>query len=85
MNDRLAKAREELRIVEEQIVFQKDVADEAKTRMLVAETPLAERHYQEARADYERMVKERDRVAREIADLRKEQDRLLDQMPRSQA
>ncbi len=79
-SERLSKAREELRIVEEQIFFQMDVTEEAKGRMLVAETPLAERDYQQARADYERMLKERDRVAGEIAQLEREQDRLLDQM-----
>ncbi len=79
-SERLTRAREELRIVEEQLFFQMDVAEEARSRMLVAETPLAEREYQRARADYERMLKERDRVAREIAQLQREQDRLLDQM-----
>jgi len=80
IGEKLTRAREDLRIAEEQLLFQMDVLEEAKTRMLVAETPLADREYQEARADHERMVKNRDAVLREIAELQKEQDRLLDRM-----
>ena len=80
LGDRLSKAREDLRIVEEQLLFQMDVLEEAKTRMLVSETPLADREFREARDDHERLVKERERVTREIAELQLEQDRLLDRM-----
>ena len=45
IGDRLAKAQEELRIAEEQLLFQMDVVEETKTRMLVSETPIADREY----------------------------------------
>jgi hypothetical protein len=80
LSQRIDKAREELRIVEEQLLFQMDVLEEAKTRMLVAETPLADREYRVARDDHERLVAERDRVTQQIAELQLEQDRLLDRM-----
>jgi len=80
LGDRIAKARDDLRIVEEQILFQMDVVEETKTRMVVAETPLAAREHQIAKDDYQRMQKERDRIIAEIADLKNEQDRLLDLM-----
>ena len=80
LGDRITKARDDLRIVEEQILFQMDVVEETKTRMLVAETPLADREYRIANDDYQRMQKERDRVIAEIAELHAEQDRLLDLM-----
>jgi hypothetical protein len=80
LGDRLSKAREDLRIVEEQIAFQLDVLEEAKTRMLVSETPLADDEWRIARDDYERMRRERDRVSAEILELQQEQDRLLDRM-----
>ena len=80
LSQRIDKAREELRIVEEQLLFQMDVLEEAKTRMLVAETPLADREYRVARDDHERLVAERDRVTKQIAELQLEQDRLLDRM-----
>ena len=80
LGDRIAKSRADLRIVEEQILFQMDVVEETKTRMLVAETPLADREYRIANDDFQRMQKERERVIAEIAELQSEQDRLLDLM-----
>lgn len=80
LGDRLTKARADLRIVEEQILFQMDVLEEAKTRMLVAETPLADREFRVARDDYDRLTRERARVTAEIEELQAEQDRLLDRM-----
>jgi len=78
--DRLTRAKEDLRIVEEQLLFQMDVLEEAKTRMLVAETPLADREFRIAREDHDRLAEERDRVTQEIVELQGEQDRLLDRM-----
>ncbi len=80
INARLDKERDELRIIEEQVVFQMDVVEEAKTRMLVSETPLADREYRVARDDYERMVKQREVISADIAELQREQDKLLDRM-----
>ena len=85
VGERLTRAREELRIVEEQLLFQMDVLEEAKTRMLVSETPLADREFRIARDDYARLVKQRDGFHQEIGDLQKEQDRLLDRMLGSNA
>ncbi len=80
IGDRLAKAQEDLRIAEEQLLFQMDVVEEAKTRMLVAETPLAEREHRIARDDYERLERQRAEAQARIAELQREQDRLLDRM-----
>ena len=80
LGDRLGKARDELKIIEEQILYQMDVVEEAKTRMLVAETPIADREFRVARDDYERMVRQRDETMAEISELQREQDRLLDRM-----
>jgi hypothetical protein len=85
LGERLSKAKEDLRIVEEQLLYQMDVLEDAKTRMLVSETPIADREFQIARADYERLEKERARVAGEIVELQQEQDRLLDRMLGSRA
>lgn len=80
LNGRLSKAKEELRIVEEQLLFQMDVLEEAKTRMLVSETPLADREYRIARDDYERLDRQRTQAIELIGELEREQDRLLDRM-----
>jgi hypothetical protein len=78
--DMSLRAREDLRILEEQISFQLEVVEEAKTRMLVSETPLADRAFRIARDDLDRMHKERARLLSELARLRVEQDRVLDGM-----
>jgi hypothetical protein len=44
----------------------------------VSETPLADREFRVARDDFERMRRQRDRIADEISRLHSEQDRLLD-------
>jgi hypothetical protein len=80
IGDRLTKAKEELRIIEEQLLFQMDVLEEAKTRMLVSETPLADQDYRIARDDFQRLQRQRDAAAARIAELQSEQDRLLDRM-----
>jgi hypothetical protein len=80
IGDRLNKAKNDLRIVEEQLLFQMDVMEDAKTRALVAETPLADREFRVARDDHDRLVKQREEVQRDILELQKEQDRLLDRM-----
>lgn len=80
LQERIGKARDELRITEEQLLFQMDVMEEAKTRALVSETPLADREYQDARRDYERMLKVRSEAQAEVEGLQAEQDKLLDRM-----
>jgi hypothetical protein len=80
LGDNLTRAREDLRIIEEQLVYQRDVVEEAKTRMLVSETPVADREFRIARDDYERLLQQRERAHEAIAELRLEQDRLLDRM-----
>jgi hypothetical protein len=80
LGERLARAKEELRILEEQLMFQMDVFEEAKTRMLVSETPVADEEFRIAREDYERLQKQRDAAVELIADPQREQDHLLDRM-----
>jgi hypothetical protein len=82
IQERLNQARQELRIAEEQLLFQMDVMEEAKTRALVSETPLADREHAQARGDYERMLRVRAEALAAVEDLQKEQDKLLDRMLR---
>jgi hypothetical protein len=80
LTDRLARARDDLHIIEEQLLFQMDVVEDAKLRMLMSETPLSERGHREARDDCQRLMRQRERALAEIAELQEEQDRLLDRM-----
>ncbi|MDQ3877998.1 MAG: hypothetical protein M3290_06580 [Actinomycetota bacterium] len=80
LNQKLVQAQADLKIVEEQLLYQMDVVEETKTRALVAETPLAEREYRIARDDCARLQQQREEGLKTIADLKSEQDRLLDRM-----
>jgi hypothetical protein len=78
LGGRLSRARADLRILDEQLLFQLDVLEEAKTRMLVSETPVADREFRIARDDYNRLERQRSEAFERIAELQREQDRLLD-------
>ena len=74
----LVRARESLRIIEEQVAFQRDVAADAETSAVVAETPLAHRERREADGDLRRLTEQRDELRAKVAALVAEQDELLD-------
>jgi hypothetical protein len=76
----IAEEQTQLRIIEEQVTFQQEVAEEARIRALVSETPLADREARVAADDLARMVRSRDEALQRLADLRAEQDRLLERM-----
>lgn len=80
IGERLARAKADLKIVEEQLLFQMDVVEETKNRAVVSETPLADREHQEAQADYRRLERQRADVQADISELQREQDKLLDRM-----
>ncbi len=76
----IADAQVQLRIVEEQLVFQSEVADDARIRALVSETPLADRESHIASDDLRRLERSRDEAQRLVSELRAEQDMLLERM-----
>ena len=76
----IIRAREALRILEEQVAFQQGVADDAETTAVVAETPLAHRERREADGDLQRLRTQRDELRERIALLVAEQDELLERL-----
>jgi hypothetical protein len=80
LSGEIAEEQTQLRILEEQVTFQQEVAEEARIRALVSETPLADRESREAGDDLARLMRSRDDVLRRVADLRAEQDSLLERM-----
>ncbi len=76
----LVRAREALRILDEQVAFQEGVADDATTASVVAETPLAHRERREADSDLQRLRRQRDDLRTAVAMLQAEQDHILDQL-----
>jgi uncharacterized coiled-coil DUF342 family protein len=80
---RLKRLREELLVVDEQIPHLRDDAEDAETRAIVAENSAATREAREAREQVDALRATRDRIAREIADLERRQDELLDEFTAS--
>lgn len=78
--EELLRAREALRIIDEQVSYQQEIADAAETDAVVAETPLAHREYRDAGGDLQRLRREREELQARVARLITEQDELLDRL-----
>ena len=77
---RLKGLRGELQVIDEQLLFFTDAADETRLRALVSETPRADREHHEAQKHADAMAKERASVVASIAELERAQDELLDKL-----
>ena len=80
LSERLRDARQELAVADEQLSHLAGVADEARLRSLVSETPLAEQEYREASRHAEAMARHRASVLQTIDQLEQAQDDLLDRL-----
>ena len=78
--ERLRRLRAELKVVDEQLAFLNEAADEARLRALVSETPLADREHREAQKHAEAMSRHRAQLASTILELERSQDELLDRL-----
>jgi len=77
---RLKRQRAELQVIDEQLLFLADEADDARLRALVAETPLADRDHHDAQKHADAMARQREKVVASIAELERAQDELLDKL-----
>jgi hypothetical protein len=73
----IAAAREEVRVLDEQLVVWTEAFEEARLRALMSETPQADHELADVRRHYDVAVKERERRQGEIAQMVQERDRLL--------
>lgn len=80
LSGEIAEEQTQLRIIDEQVTFQQDVAEEARIRALVSETPLADREAREAADDLRRLIRSREEAQTRVDELRAEQDSLLERM-----
>jgi chromosome segregation ATPase len=80
---RLQQLRAELEVSAEQLDHLADAADDARLRALVSETPLADVDHRQAERHAEAMRRHRAAVLDEIAKLERDQDELLDRLPRA--
>ena len=80
VHGRLTKARQELAILDEQLVVINDIADDLRLRSLVSETPLAAHEHSDAQRHLEAAMRARAGLVETIAELERRQDELLDRI-----
>jgi hypothetical protein len=76
----LRRVRATERVLMEQVAYLDEVATDAETRRLVAETPLADREWREARTDLDRHTALLEEARQDAIRLLTERDRLLDRL-----
>ena len=74
---RLVKARQDLAVIDEQIMSVVDAADEARLRSLVSETPMAAQESSEAQRHADAFDRARRSLVDLIGELERRQDELL--------
>lgn len=82
VSGRLRALREELRVIDEQLLYLADEADDSRIRSLVSETPIAGHEFREANRHAEAMRSRRAEVLDTLSRLERRQDELLDQLAR---
>jgi hypothetical protein len=80
VSDRIRQAQAELTVTDEQLAFLDEEAEDARLRAIVAETPLEVATANEAARHADALRRHRDSLLRTIAELRAEQDALLDRL-----
>ena len=73
-------AREEVRVIDEQLLHFGDSAEDARLRSLVSETPLAAREHRHAARTVANLQRDREVWRERLLALELQQDALLDQM-----
>ncbi len=78
--ERLRQLRAELGVVDEQLAFLADAADDARLRAMVSETPMADKEHREAQKHADAMTRHRSQLVTQIGELEKAQDELLERL-----
>lgn len=77
---RLVKARQELAVIDEQLMIFADAADDARLRSLVSETPGAAYEHSDAQRHADAFTRARQALVERIGELERRQDELLGQL-----
>jgi uncharacterized protein (DUF3084 family) len=80
VREEMARLQAELRVVEEQVAYARELADDAETRAVVSQTPLADRERSDARDGLRRVRRQHEEAAARVAELLTEQDALLERL-----
>ena len=83
--ERLRQLRAELGVVDEQLAFLADAAEEARLRAMVSETPMADREHRDAQKHADAMARHRAQLTAQIGELERSQDELLERLFAEQA
>jgi hypothetical protein len=67
-------------VVDEQLAFLADAADDARLRAMVSETPMADREHREAQKHADAMGRHRAQLVTQIAEVAHAQDELLERL-----
>ncbi len=78
--ERLKRLRTELAVVEEQLAFLAEAADETRLRALVAETPVADKEHREAQKHADAMARQKAELLSQVRAVERTQDELLDRL-----
>ncbi len=76
-HERLVRARSELAVLDEQLLVVTEIADDTRLRALVAETPVAAKEHDEASRHATALLRTREALVKQIAELEQRQDDLL--------
>lgn len=80
VTDRLRRTREELAVLDEQLLVFRETADETRLQALVDDSPLSAAEHQDAQRHSDANQRSRDRLAATIAELEQSRDDLLDRL-----
>lgn len=80
LRDDAERLRQRLAVLDEQLAYQRGVADEAAARAVGSEAPLAAREQRAADEDVRRTRRERQEVAERLQNVTAEQDELLERL-----
>ena len=78
---RLARAKEELFALDEQVAWFEEAADDARMRALVTESKADQRELKEAERHSQAILRSREDLVAHIARLRRLQEELLEELP----
>ncbi|MGH2664077.1 MAG: hypothetical protein ACRDH8_15015 [Actinomycetota bacterium] len=81
LSEEISGAASELARLRERLADQGTVLGDYQLRMLIAETPLADRHLHIAALDYRRIENEVRRLEASLADLQAERRKLAERLP----
>jgi transposase len=79
-HQRLVRARGELAVLDEQLMVVNEMADDTRLRALVAETPVAAKEHDEVSRQASAMLRTRQALVEQIAELERRQDDLLERL-----